>query len=60
VPIISEGVPPSSIYLNQTFETTYSTEHTGEYTNSAGTSSIGTEGSNPDGHPAGEDGLDFP
>jgi hypothetical protein len=59
VPVITEGFPPSSNFNNQTFETTPSTDHTGDYSSSAGTSSEGTEGGNPEGHAAGKDGFDF-
>jgi hypothetical protein len=59
VPIMSEGPPHSLSYDNQTFEATQSSQHTGGYTSSAGNSSGEAEGSEPEGHPAGEAGSDF-
>jgi hypothetical protein len=41
------------------YETTQSTDLTRDYSRTAGTSSESAEDSNPEGHPAGEDGIDF-
>jgi hypothetical protein len=59
VPIVNEGPPHSLTYDNQTFEVTQSSQHTGGYSTSAGNGSEETEGSEPEGHPAGEIGSDF-
>jgi hypothetical protein len=59
VPVVTEGYHPSLHYNNQMYETTQSTDLTGDYSRTAGTSSESAEDSNPEGHPAGEDGIDF-
>jgi hypothetical protein len=59
VPIVNEGPPHSLTYDNQTFEVTQSSQHTGGYSTSAGNGSEETEGSEPEGYPAGEIGSDF-
>jgi hypothetical protein len=59
VPVVTEGYHPSLHYNNQMYETTQLTDLTGDYSRTAGTSSESAEDSNPEGHPAGEDGVDF-
>jgi hypothetical protein len=59
VPVVTEGHPPSSNFNNQMFQTSRSTDPNGDYSSSTGTSSESAEDSNPEGHLAGEDGIDF-
>jgi hypothetical protein len=58
VPVVTEGYPPSSNFNNQLFQTSRSTDPSGDYS-SSGPDSESAEASNPEGHPAGEEGIDF-